>query len=363
MKKIVFVLLMGITYYIAGMYQYQSLMVLFLAECFIFVGMYVLVKYFKWGLSVELEKRNEFAEKNETIRCGIKIKNKGRLPISRFKLRIRCEYNNKETIVRNLYGGSECGEEFVHYEIEPRYCGILQTKLVFLQVYDYMALFSARTKLKEEMKIAVFPAERRMNIELPAFASSRSYQHQLMTTDYTRDASYEVRQIREYQEGDSRRHIHWNQSARTDKIWMKEYEKEADNHVEFYLDTTGFEKAKEERRDAFYELLSAMVMGMLQKVPVVWVYWYEDQQNGLHVKEISNYEQCKEMLYLFYNMVHEKKNRVTIESRQEELRMDMESAFRLDIELRWYQGEKLIYQFTQESLEQEIEQKLFVIWG
>ena len=51
------------------------------------------------------------------------------------------------------------------------------------------------------------------------------------------ESDQEIRQIREYRPGDARRFIHWNQSARTGDLWIKEYERQEEPCAVLLLDS------------------------------------------------------------------------------------------------------------------------------
>ena len=73
----------------------------------------------------------------------------------------------------------------------------------------------------------------------------------------------EIRQLREYAAGDPYRLIHWNQTARTDVLWVKEYEPESERSVVIYLDFFRSLSKQDIPLDAFWEILRAFLEGML----------------------------------------------------------------------------------------------------
>ena len=89
MRKSVFLALLIFIYYIAGMYENPALMVLFLTQLFLIPVMFILSRYLKKHLSVSVEEKTVFAEKDRPFTWTLKAENRGRLPVTRFALRFQ----------------------------------------------------------------------------------------------------------------------------------------------------------------------------------------------------------------------------------------------------------------------------------
>ena len=89
MRKSVFLALLIFIYYIAGMYDNPALMVLFLTQLFLIPVMFILSRYLKKHLSVSVEEKTVFAEKDRPFTWTLKAENRGRYPVTRFVLRFQ----------------------------------------------------------------------------------------------------------------------------------------------------------------------------------------------------------------------------------------------------------------------------------
>ena len=198
-----------------------------------------------------------------------------------------------------------------------------------MKVYDYLALFSASRKIRQELTVAAFSNSQPMRME--------------------------------YRPEDSWRHIHWNQSARTGRLWIKEYEEETNG-----MAVLGLEMQKEHRNslsdmDCFYRLLSSMVLGFLQQSVRLCVYWFDSEKGCVREMEIFSQEQHRELLLQLYQLS------AAEEGGTQEKEMLLRrgalygSFFLLDTGLGWYKNGKLFHQFSGENLEQEIEQRVFTL--
>lgn len=214
------------------------------------------------------------------------------------------------------------------YVVSHRLRESIDGKMEQLKVYDYLALFSASRKIRQELTVAAFSNSQPMRME--------------------------------YRPEDSWRHIHWNQSARTGRLWIKEYEEETNGMV------LGLEMQKEHRNslsdmDCFYRLLSSMVLGFLQQSVRLCVYWFDSEKGCVREMEIFSQEQHRELLLQLYQLS------AAEEGGTQEKEMLLRrgalygSFFLLDTGLGWYKNGKLFHQFSGENLEQEIEQRVFTL--
>lgn len=268
--------------------------------------------------------------------CGIRVINKGKLPVSRFGVRLRYRYghgsNGKGIFQRKtkmIYGGCDRGESVLHFEISGCYCGRMHLQISGLYAYDYLSLFSSRRKVNEEIEAAVFPKERELYIELPSFSYRENNQSQGLAAGQGVDAHSEIRQLREYRTEDSNRYIHWNQSARTGMLVVKGYEKETDFAVELLLDVAGLGGAKASETDAFYELVSALVLGLLKRAAAVRVHWYDGHKKCLADAGVVNAGQCRDMLLKLYRIDVQEVSDAQEKAELERRFMAQGSAFRL----------------------------------
>ena len=149
-------------------------------------------------------------------------------------------------------------------------------------------------------------------------------------------------QLREYQEGDPSRKIHWKKSAEGNQLWVREYGTEQE-FLRLILDFRGFHQRSADEISAFYELLYSLLTGLLAENCLIAVSWLigtgEEQQFSIHRQEDMD-----ELLWILYRQEplfdfgQNKTRRVTSAEAGEELC--------LDAELRLYRQGKLIGSFS-----------------
>ena len=348
MSKFAFIALALLTYYLAGMYLSLPLMIMGIAELLMLPFLLVLPRYLRKNVSADFLKQNEAALEHSKTGCKIVIHNKGKLPANRCQLRFRyCYHGDGRRKTAKLYCGADKGDSSSELLVQAEYCGLVQVKLDRIRVYDYLGLFSASRAVDVSMSIAVFPNEQALQIIMPesAYVSEGLTEY---TVNRPGEANDEIRQIREYQVGDSHRRIHWNQSARTDKLWIKEYERETDTRAEV-LATVG-EELTAEKMSLFYKLLSAVVTGLLENTAAVNVSWYDSEKQTFVSAEVSDSSQCREMLLRLYRA------KLTGDNR------DLPEHFlRVTSALELYRGNSLLYRFSAAELDRELMEKIIML--
>lgn len=396
MRKLAFLCSMILTGYMAGVFRSVPLMVLAAAEAILFGAAFCLCHYFRQGMSAEVLRHGEAAEKDVWFSCRIRVKNAGRLPVSCFVVKLRYGYGREqngkkrkyrkknleargdaehsgrhmdgegekrtETEFRTKYINGSCdqGESIVQFEARGQYCGLMTIRLTALRVYDYLTLFSASRRMSQEVEVAVYPQERALHLELSAFGDGADPRLPEQLSFRGGENGGEIRQLREYQSWDSSRFIHWNLSARTGQLWVKEYEKEADRCIGLFLDLEGMEEKGEAEADAYYELLSALVLGLLGHTASVRVWWQDGVSGNGEEMEISHAEQCRDLLLALYRR---KFSESGAEKEGNSSPGNPVPIFlKLDLQLRLYRNDLLLYTFSAENLEEEISIGRYVIY-
>ena len=382
MRRLVFLFVTILTGYMAGVFRSASLTVLDGMDAVLFAAAFFQAGYLKNHLSAEAQRHGEAVEKSRWLVCRIKMRNTGRLPVSRFRMKIRYGYGREADSVQEkireagfgrekvreaspvsrqdtkyIDGSCTRGESTVQFEVSGTYCGIMTLHMVQLRVYDYLSLFSGTRKMEETVEVAVFPQEKALRLELPSFGAGAGDLYQQQVSGRSGDAGGEVRQLREYQSGDSSRWIHWNQTAKTGQLWVKEYERETDSCVMLLLDTAG--ESGESEADAYYELVSALVLGLLEQTASVHVSWHGGGE-GMAAMEVGNREQCRELLLCLYRRSLPDPAGVYETTREPDI-LRHGGILKLDIHLRLYRDDILLYTFTAENLEEQIAEGRYIL--
>lgn len=349
MKKVYFLAVMTLTYYIAGTYQNPVLLTLVVLELLLFLALFFLPYYWKKVLQVGFLTEAAAASKGIKQTCRISVKNKGIFAAGRFQIRIRFGYRyGKKRRIRMVGTAGGTGESQLFFEMDTPYCGLLELELERVWFYDYLSLFSARKKQKDKMQLLVLPKEQASLIQENLEWNKR----ELFLETWRKSGEneqMEVKQLREYQQGDDIRRIHWKQSARMQRLWVKELEQESDASADLFLELSG-EEPTAKGMNCFYQVIAAILLGLMQQVKRVVVHWFEaepEEEICIEVWDLNSYQQLFCRLYqLDVRTAQKEKERQLFWKFQEEGK----DAFRLNRKLEYYSNETLIMTFLEKEL-------------
>lgn len=363
MRTLIFFLITAATYYIAGMYRQMPLMILAVMEWFLLIFLFFLPRYLRRKIDLSFPLQNNEAEKGVRKKCHIRIENQGKLPLKKVRLQLKL-YDDKGSLIQKytIHKSFDDVPETIEAEICPSHCGILQLCLCRVSVYDYLSIFSASKTVQRETTLVVLPNVKPLRLLLPTSESAASLPDETPQQSYMKvfgNESREIHQIREYHMGDTMRYIHWNQSAKTGKLWFKEFERENEAFFEILLDMTLPENQKQENCDGFYEVLSALTLGLLQKRLRVRVNWYDNKLAAFMAVPVESSADYRSMMKLLYQSKFVVKSNAVEKAYQEKLAISGNGLLKCNLCLECFvvngcYGEELRHRFTYENLDQEL---------
>ena len=304
MNKILYLLLMLVMLWVGGIYRIDGLLALGIAELLLWICLALISWRRRKHLKLGFEKQLATAPRQKRVLCTLRAENTGKGAIPRFRARLQYCYpweskNKKLYVFGSLRGGEV---QLSRVELPVKYCGLLLLELDKIRVYDWFGLTSSSSrKQSAQGTLAVLPPVRAMRVELSYRSAGDSTALLLRSLPQQIGDSEEIRQLREYQEGDNTRNIHWKQSARTEKLWVKEFEQEADRLVELHLVWEQFRFSTSSQREGFYVILSAILHGLLQVLPQVPVYW-TDLEGRIQGLELTGEDGVTPLLLRLYHL-------------------------------------------------------------
>lgn len=323
MKKILFVLLMLLTWYLAAMYHLISLMTLALAEILFFLGMFLASRYLRRHTKVRFSGPAMVITKNQKIPCRIVMEHTGILPPGRLRLRFRLAYWDQkgETTGFFYHHGLGGEKEEAGFYLDAPWCGQLIISMERVQIFDYVSLFQAGLLAGEELEAAVLPGGAAMTIRISEeFGNQQGWEAEIQPFVGMGDG--EIRQLRDYLPGDPHRLIHWKQSARMDTLLVKEQEPRQEQSAWLYLDLHSDQPKSARELDAFFEILHSLILGLMEEAFTLLVL-SESMQGGAPTLIPPKQGLC------------------------------------LNVDRKLISGERLVHQFSLESSREELEQLCF----
>lgn len=354
MKKILLPVLLLLTWYVAGMYESPALMVLAAAQLLFLILMWFLSGYYIRHLDAAAPQSGFTARRGERFSCRIRIINRGKLPVGKLYLTVERDMDAPGKQSEKLFGSCDRGEHTMSFQTTGEHCGILRFQARRLTVYDDLGLFGRKRKLSAVWTVWILPEK--CTLSLTAASSSADARPDAWRAWYPEDTGDEVRQIREYREGDPTRHIHWNQTARSGQLWIREYEEERRTPLKLLLETEAPEELSPEENDGFYQTVYAVCGGLLTIAPEVQVYWYDSLRQAYRQMSLSEDRHRDELLVRLYQIREpEGENFPDCPPPREE------SLFRLTRNLYWYRDDTLIWHFSLDHLKEELTEMTFAV--
>ena len=303
MKKVVVLLFILLAAYIAGMYRLRSMVLLFFMGCFLFIGFFIISRIGGRRISAAFTRRIEFAQPGSAVPCRIRFSNTGRYFTGKLSARLRFGYVRKTATKRTRVdaGAVFPGEYLGSFDVIASYCGLIRVSIRGMYAYDIITLFRKKIKVQDEMYVAVLPPEQAVLIEISSDSNSSEIVEQYQNLSLDGEPQRDVRELRTYSYGDSDRHIHWSQSAKTDITWVKEFEKEKEKSLLLVLDRSEAGNLSETEWNNYYVVLHAIIKALMRASFGIRVCWYDCTMRDVSVMNVENTEDCRNLLVLLYH--------------------------------------------------------------
>ncbi|MCM1183065.1 MAG: DUF58 domain-containing protein [Roseburia sp.] len=363
MKKLLFFVLIAASYYIAGMYRQLPLMIFTLMEWLLLLSLILLSRCLRQKLTLSVPAQSDEAEKGCTKKCLIRITRAGKLPLKKVCIQMKL-YDDTGALLerKRVCGALNAPSGMMELSFCPSHCGMMRIQICKISVYDYLSLFSASKSIPLELPVTVLPRSRALTVS-PSLGEAAADRPEELPLPSDRkhfgNESRDIRQIREYRTGDMLRYVHWNQSAKTGKLWFKEFEPEDEPFFELLLDLMLPEDWQRERQDGFYELAAALVLGLLQSGHRVRVCWYSGKISDFIIVLVTGIPEYRGMMRQLYQSGFVAETNAVQTAYENRQSRSGGRLLKCNLRLECYDvtgryGEELRHQFTYENLEQEL---------
>lgn len=359
MKKLTYFLLIVMLCYFAGVYQQFSLMTVVVGLLLFGLAMLILSRYLRHHLRVTIPKQDTTIFRNVENEFSFQILNTSDLPADRFCLTFCLQYLGSKKRITKKYFGSARGkayndENLSSFYLTAPHCGIIVLTPVRLRVYDYMGVFSSSQKLSGSEEILIMPPRQQIQLQLPPFGTYEGDPLTDLSNNRPGDDHSDIRQLREYRDGDLYKHVHRNMSAKTQTLWVKEYNQENDIVLSFYIDTSFEDPPSPEQTDAFYEILYAVLEALLPNNIIIKAYSFDSSAGGFVSDDITDENAIQKLFHHLY------RSQPCTKAASEEYRLSLPgNTMRLDTGLHWYFGDNLIHAFHADTCSQELADGFF----
>lgn len=342
-KKLIYILTALVTGWFAGLYHSEWLMVLFSAQVLFFLLMLIEAVLASRGITAVPE-----SEAISAARCGeqtsasFRINNRGIAGPAHCRMRYLISPPGEKPREFVVSADYRKGSSVVSLLILTSHCGILHVSASSVLVSDRMDFFRLHGRASGSTETAIFPKSADLPIPEDILRAARRPDPGSAPVADADDTPDDIRDVREYREGDSFRRIHWNLTARTDDLWVREYQSDSATHIAVICaDRTGLEAAGE-TRDRWYQLLLSLIRTCVKDGEPAIVYPAPGEAPG-STRRIRREEEIRR---LFVDLFREAESGTAAEVPA----VPLDAAeYRVDPSLQLWQGGERILDYTYEQ--------------
>lgn len=299
-----YLLVLLITVYMFFMYDFPILSgILILELLYPFLSFFYILCVVR-KMKINMDRIPSMGELGKRIHARILIEN-----LSKFwniKYRLYTCINNQFSAAsgkrkaigkRSMTGTIEPGKrKRADFEFESTYCGNIEFHIDFIEIYDFLGIFSRKMRVDLKKSIGILPQFEPIPLEITRRTREFPADADEYSTEKSGDDPAEIYQIREYRPWDSIHDIHWKLSAKEDELMVKEHSLPLGCVVLLWLD---FED-KGKSAEGFSRLLektASLSVSLIEEKCVHMVSWFEEKNKRIIKRKIDSEEAVYELVW------------------------------------------------------------------
>lgn len=275
------------------MFSYKSKLtsVLFLISLIIPVISFVLLLISKSALNIKIGYRTLTSEKFENTDISVTISNRFIIPLSPGELVGHFPYKNSEKFEwqKIMVSVPPLSSITVNFNTPVKYRGIYKSGVESFVFYDLFKIFKARKKVEKYENYIVLP--RKLVIE-PIIDTGDGDSETLSQNSFSLDKNA-FASIREYNQGDAIKNIHWPMSAKHDTLMVKQMERSIGGSCIIIPDLNEyfpFEEDNAEATDSIIEVMLALNLSLISMKQSCLNAWYSPADKQCEQFSVKNEE-------------------------------------------------------------------------
>ena len=261
---------------LAGLYQQDSLMVLFIAGIFLLVLLFAYSFYLRGRVLVEFAETADTMVKGEFFPGTIKLINPTCLPV--IYLRVWMEWENRMTGQKGkeIFQGTcpSCADTELEVIWEAQNCGEVYFTLTKVETCDIFRLFKLRSRTEKTTSLLVLPVSEEFGWSFAVPSKGED--------------------MGPYRQGDRMKHIHWKLSARMDELLVRHEHRFFLPEALFYLELKVWPESEPEKAEAFLKKLATILAMLVGEGWIVRVLWNSSYLETAKEEEKSRKQEWSE---------------------------------------------------------------------
>lgn len=351
MRMILYLLGMGLTAYLAVLYESTLLTAVLVMEFLIPVPFCLAARRAAKGLTAQLAAPIPAADRGEEILVELRLENASRFMILRAEVKLAYwnEFRGRKSVKRFSARVDGRGKSCYPFRIASEHCGNLKICVERLGVWDFLGLLRFRAAGGQQETVSVLPSLFEFPVDAGEEAAGPAGETDEFDTRRGGDDPSEIFRIRSYRPGDRPQSIHWKMTARSDELMVKEFSLPLRCQTAVFLDLHGSGGEAEcwEGADEYLETALSLSFGLLEAGRRHYVIWYEKAAGELCRKRIDRTEDIHELTgRLFRAMPYEEELDLEDFFRRRYPGEMFAASYRLDLKCRLWKGGVPVWEKT-----------------
>mgnify|MGYP002689880646 FL=1 len=202
------------------------------------------------------------------------------------------------------------GKKNIDFQGKSQWCGCIYATLHTWRSYDFFGLAGQKRKAELSASTVVMPCEQKEDFR---FLTKEGFDMESFRYSGARpgDDPGETFDIREYQEGDSIRQIHWKLTGKLDKMMIRQRSFPVDDTVLILAEAFQADRDPQ-RAETVAEVFSAVLQRFMEKKISCQAGVYDHSTGKFRLEKIRTEEDRENILYRFLRYGSDAKTPVTV---------------------------------------------------
>ena len=226
-----------------------------------------------------------------SIRIAIHSKTPVMLPMMKFNLLVNSKDGDASIPGYAVVHYRAFGVTYLDVPLEFRVRGLYKVGVESVTFYDFLCLFSIRKRFSRGNVVAIAP--RTLQLEIPVHASRQEQENTVTAGGQETHYNGDMAGIREFNEYDTLRQVHWKLSARLSKMIVKTYWENSCDNIMILADLFPYEADLLTNRrltDCVVEIAEE-ITAVLAEEGVRSTLGYANYESMLHLQSITTPEE------------------------------------------------------------------------
>lgn len=269
-----YLLIMGITIYIAFMYESTAMMLLFFAEAALFVAAFFSMVYRCFKIRGHIEVPVGIAERGRESLVKLVITNQCLMPVNRLQALVVVNdvMRGRKRRYRMTLPAVPRGESEYIRSVSFFGTGNYEIYLRRLKLYDISGVLSFSVPMKKQGVVQVMPELHDVPVRLTMATKNFYGEADVYDENQPGHDKSELFQVREYRPGDRLQNVHWKLTAKQDELVVKEYSLPKACPVILFL---SYRPGKKKQLLYFLETVASLSFSIMDAGCPHYVVWYD----------------------------------------------------------------------------------------